>query len=206
MIHIEQGQTIFEHSEFIVLDPTGDYNNDDLILCAHKDNPTEPYSKFEAQYVGYGGMVYKITDEAQLLKEIQDIDPSTLIDIPSIDQVQAVDPFTQTVSEVTPTEPAVATPTEPAPYFAPTEPVAPSMSTTTPTSELLNSTTTSPLPTPEATVPVSTTTPEIILPPELPPEIIPEATTTPVIEVPVVEAPITIPEPAAIIDTATTTP
>ena len=200
MIHIEKNQKVYGHDEFIVLDSTADYNNDDLILCAHKDNPTAPYSKFEAQFVAYGGMVYKITDDNELLKEIQNIDPATLIDIPSVDQIQAIDPFNQVVSDTpTPTlaptnTPNVVTPpttatttsatTSPdvAPYFAPAPPVVPVVSTTTPGINLTNASST---PIINPTLPTSSTASSTIITPinastTTTPIILPESSSTPI--------------------------
>lgn len=79
MIYLEQGQNVAENEDLVVYDATGDYNDADMVICAKRETPFEPYCRFEAQFIAYGGVVYAINDEAKLLEEIQKIDPETTI-------------------------------------------------------------------------------------------------------------------------------
>ncbi len=79
MIYLEQGQQVAENEDLVVYDATGDYNDADMVICAKRETPFEPYCRFEAQFIAYGGVVYAINDEKKLLEEIQKVDPDTAI-------------------------------------------------------------------------------------------------------------------------------
>jgi outer membrane biosynthesis protein TonB len=79
MIYLEQGQNVAENEDLVVYDATGDYNDADMVICAKRETPFEPYCRFEAQFIAYGGVVYAINDEKKLLEEIQKVDPDTAI-------------------------------------------------------------------------------------------------------------------------------
>lgn len=79
MIYLEQGQSVAENEDLVVYDATGDYNDVDMVICAKRETPFEPYCRFEAQFIAYGGVVYAINDEKKLLEEIQKVDPDTAI-------------------------------------------------------------------------------------------------------------------------------
>jgi hypothetical protein len=79
MINLQQGQDVAENEDLVVYDATGDYNDNDMIICAKRETPFEPYCRFEAQFIAYGGIVYAISEEEKLLEEIQKIDPETTL-------------------------------------------------------------------------------------------------------------------------------
>jgi hypothetical protein len=79
MINLQQGQDVAENEDLVVYDATGDYNDNDMIICAKRETPYEPYCRFEAQFIAYGGIVYAISEEEKLLEEIQKIDPETTL-------------------------------------------------------------------------------------------------------------------------------
>lgn len=153
MIHLDQGQTVAEHPELVVFDVTGDYDDHDMILCAKADDSSNPYCRFEAQFIAYGGVVYSISDDTQLTNVIDQMDPDNTLNDPTDNSL--VTPDTTSTTTV-PTNDTVITPPDPA---IPTPPPPVDTSTST-------STTTPP-------VTDSTTTPDVI------PDTIPDATTTP---------------------------
>lgn len=79
MIYLQQGQDVAENEDLVVYDATGDYNDNDMVICAKRETPNEPYCRFEAQFIAYGGIVYAISEEEKLLEEIQKIDPETTL-------------------------------------------------------------------------------------------------------------------------------
>jgi hypothetical protein len=74
MIYIEKGQKIAENENIVVFSETGDYNDFDLIEYSKIDTPESPMGAFQAQFVKYGGLVYKFSDPEELGKEILKID------------------------------------------------------------------------------------------------------------------------------------
>lgn len=93
MIYLEQGQKVLDRPELVVYEPTGERNDTDMVICAEAKNPGEPFCWLEAQYIAYGGVVYKISDEKELETEILKIDPDS-----SINEV-ALDPVSSTVED-----------------------------------------------------------------------------------------------------------
>jgi hypothetical protein len=51
MVHIEKGKEIDGVPPMVVCSETGDYNEEDLIRCALKTDPNNPYVAFQAQYI-----------------------------------------------------------------------------------------------------------------------------------------------------------
>jgi len=78
MIYLKKGQPLFENGGLVVYDQAGYYEDGDLVVCAMVDTPEEPYCRYEAKYVAYGGIVYSITDTAKLEEEIAKINPENL--------------------------------------------------------------------------------------------------------------------------------
>jgi hypothetical protein len=77
MIHLEQGQIVPDSTNLRVLVPTGDYNDNDLIECYGADDPTLAACSFQAQYIKYGGLVYKFNEPQALGEEILKTDPTS---------------------------------------------------------------------------------------------------------------------------------
>lgn len=84
MIYLEKGQFVSENDDLVVCDLTGTYFDTDMVLCAKKDTPDEPYCKLEAKFIAYGGVVYAISDEKKLLEEVKKTDPGTLLSVNTI--------------------------------------------------------------------------------------------------------------------------
>lgn len=81
MIYLEKGQFVAENDDLVVCDLTDTYLDTDMVLCAKKDTPDEPYCKFEAKFIAYGGVVYAVSDEEKLLEEVKKNDPDTLLSV-----------------------------------------------------------------------------------------------------------------------------
>lgn len=75
MIHIEKGQKVPEHDDLRVLSVDGDYDDNDLIECAHTDNPDFALCAFSASFVRYGGVVHQFSDPEMLGKALLALDP-----------------------------------------------------------------------------------------------------------------------------------
>lgn len=80
MIHIEQGQPLFEHKNLRVKSATGDYADSDLIKFYDIKDTSNVYGSYQAQYVKYGGLVYKFNDPKELGEAILKIDPESTHD------------------------------------------------------------------------------------------------------------------------------
>lgn len=85
MINLQQGQSVAERDDLVVYESTGEYNDADMVICALAETPAEPYCRLEAQFIAYGGLVYAISDEKQLLEEVQKIDPETTLSEETLD-------------------------------------------------------------------------------------------------------------------------
>ncbi len=79
MIYLEQGQKLFDRPELVVYEATGERADTDMVICAKAENPSEPFCWLEAQYIAYGGVVYKISDNKELEAEILKTDPDSTI-------------------------------------------------------------------------------------------------------------------------------
>ncbi len=77
MIHIEKDQNILEEKNLRVSSATGDYNDTDLIDFYDVTNPDVVAGSFQAQYIKYGGFIYKFNDPKELGEEILKIDPES---------------------------------------------------------------------------------------------------------------------------------
>lgn len=77
MIHIEQNQTIPENENIRVLSQAGDYNDTDLIEYYSIKEPGIAQGAYHAQFIKYGGLVYRFSDPKELGEEILKIDPES---------------------------------------------------------------------------------------------------------------------------------
>lgn len=77
MIHIQKDQEIPENENIRVFSPTGDYNDTDLIEYYSVEDPAIPQGAFHAQFIKYGGIVYRFNDPKELGAEILKIDPES---------------------------------------------------------------------------------------------------------------------------------
>lgn len=92
MINLQQGQSVAERDDLVVYESTGEYNDTDMVICALAETPSEPYCRLEAQFIAYGGLVYAISDEKQLLEEVQKIDPETTLAEETLDSAVGKQP------------------------------------------------------------------------------------------------------------------
>ncbi len=74
MIHIEQGQSVADNENLKVVTATGDYSDNALIEFCNVDTPEVVAGSFAAQYIKYGGMVYRFNGAKELGEEILKID------------------------------------------------------------------------------------------------------------------------------------
>lgn len=164
MIYLKKGQKLFNNEGMVVADSTGYYEDGSVVLCAMFHSPNEPVCSYEAKYIAYGDLVYNITNEEDLMKEIEKIDPNTLLGKTAkdvnldklIEEIQTVDnPTPELVpNEVSPGTEQVTGQSE-APVEAPiVEPVVEPTVTPEPIPEIV--------PIIETPVEVSTTTPPVL--------------------------------------------
>lgn len=128
MIFLTKGQTVINNPGLVVYDQTGYYEDGDTVVCASVLSPEEPVCRYEAKYIAYGGMVYSVTNEEELMKEILKMDAETLF---GRDRSQFnADQLLKRVPK-TPQNPAPVTPVTPI-TPTPTSTTTPTTSTTTP--------------------------------------------------------------------------
>ncbi len=77
MIHIEKDQLVTENSHLKVATATGDYDDNALIEVYDISNPGIITGSFHAQYIAYGGLVYRYNSAKELGEEILKIDPES---------------------------------------------------------------------------------------------------------------------------------
>ncbi len=77
MIHIEKDQKIAENENLRVATATGDYEDTALIEFYEISKPGIATGSFQAQFIKYGGVVYKFNDPKELGNEILRIDPES---------------------------------------------------------------------------------------------------------------------------------
>ncbi|GEM_PF-2568222 len=77
MIHIQKDQYVAENENLRVATATGDYEDVALIEFYDIANPDVIAGRFQAQYIRYGGMVYRFNDPKELGAEILLIDPTS---------------------------------------------------------------------------------------------------------------------------------
>lgn len=80
MIHIEKDQIVPDNTNLRVLSITGDYSDNDLIECYGADDPTLAVASFQAQFIKYGGLVYRYNSPEELGAAIAEIDPDSTHD------------------------------------------------------------------------------------------------------------------------------
>ena len=117
MIFLTKGQQLIEQPGLVVYDPTGYYEDDATITCASVLAPNEPLFKYEAKFVAYGGMVYAITDEEKLMKEVTKLDIKSLFGKKrtelSADELLNLNRVPQTLREESPVDIREEEPTQP---------------------------------------------------------------------------------------------
>ncbi len=77
MIHIEKDQLVSENQTLKVATATGDYDDNALIEVYDISNPGVITGSFHAQYIAYGGLVYRYNSAKELGEEILKIDPQS---------------------------------------------------------------------------------------------------------------------------------
>lgn len=80
MVPITKGQVLKDEAMMVVASDDGQYGDSDLIMCAHKDAPDVPTAMFQAQYVAYGGIVYRFNTPEELGKAVLALDPGATLD------------------------------------------------------------------------------------------------------------------------------
>lgn len=193
MIYLKKGQALFDNPSMVVYDPTGYYDDGTSVICAPVFAPEEPACRYEAKYIAYGGIVYSISDEEELLKQVLEIDPASLLGKDSkqvaVDKAvgEIVTQGTTPTPEESPTqareeniEEEPQTTTDTPTTAPPTDILSNNTSTTTSTTTASTTDTVSP------TSDTSTTTPIVDLPPTTTPpeEILPiDTAPTPIVEI-----------------------
>lgn len=111
-VHIEQDSPIPETTNQFVLSPTGDYGPFDLIEF-YQDGIKQSFGAYQAQFVKFGGIVYRESEYIELLKQLNvvvEAEPVSLDEILQRDQ-------TIVITDAQPTVQAEnSNPTELAPY------------------------------------------------------------------------------------------
>lgn len=77
MIYIEQGQKIADHEHLKVKSPSGEYDDYALIEFSNVKDGGRIVGSFQAQYVKYGGLVYRFNEVKELGEAILAIDPES---------------------------------------------------------------------------------------------------------------------------------
>lgn len=77
MIHIEKDQKVVENEHLRVASETGDYEDSAQIEFYDIKKPDSVYGSFQAQYVKYGGLVYRFNSPRELGIEILRVDPNS---------------------------------------------------------------------------------------------------------------------------------
>jgi hypothetical protein len=184
MIYLEKGQKVFEKPELVVYEQTGERNDTDMVICAKVESPEEPFCWLEAQYIAYGNVVYSISDDKELEKEILKMDPDSTINDVVVEN---------TVQENTPPAAPEQPVAEPTPSAG--TPVSAQETAVVPPTENASSTPATPEVLPETVTSATTTPVEVVEPTPVEPVVVPEVPPAPVEPevVPVVEP---VPEPA----------
>lgn len=74
MIHLEKDQKVAENENLRVAADTGDYTDSAAISCYDVTDASIPLCSFQAQYVMYGGIVYRFNDPKDLGAAILQVD------------------------------------------------------------------------------------------------------------------------------------
>lgn len=87
-VRIYKDQSIPENPDLFVFSPTGDYGPFDLIGTYQKGTPGVQFSSLQAQYVKFGGVVYREKEYIDILSQLGlvDLKPDTLNDMLTADQ------------------------------------------------------------------------------------------------------------------------
>jgi hypothetical protein len=181
MIYLKKGQPIFDNPGMVVYDPTGYYDDGTSVICAPVFAPEEPACRYEAKYIAYGGIVYSISDPDMLLKQITEMDPTTLFGKDS--KQVTLDKAADKIVVQDPQDPNIVSEDPVVKDTPPEEPPQKETPTTTPPEDILSSDTST------TTNPVVDTTPIEVTPSEIPPSDT-STTTSPAVDTPVVEAPV----------------
>ena len=170
MIYLKKGQTLFDNPGMVVYDSTGYYNDGDSVVCAPIFAPEEPACRYEAQYVAYGGMIYSVSNQDELMKKILEIDPKSLFGKDSsqialdkmVDQIvpQAETPVGQ---EALVAEESLNSTTTPAAVLPDNSPSPSPTPSPTPSPEVTPSPTPVASSTPEVTIPDATPSPSPVI-------------------------------------------
>lgn len=83
MIKIEQHQKLPESDNLFVLSPSGDYEDSAFIDYYDISQPDIAAGRFQAQYIKYGGIIYRFNDPTSLGEELLKIDPKSTHDAAS---------------------------------------------------------------------------------------------------------------------------
>ncbi len=77
MIYLENNQSVKDEKGLFIASSSGNYEDGDLIEFYNENSPGIVAGVFQAQYVKYGGMVYRFNGHAELGAEILKIDPES---------------------------------------------------------------------------------------------------------------------------------
>lgn len=89
-VRIYNNQIVPENPSLVVLSPTGDYGPFDLIECGESGGAVA--AAFQAQYVKFGGVVYREQEYIEVLSKLGlvDLKPDTLSDMLTSDKTAIV--------------------------------------------------------------------------------------------------------------------
>lgn len=193
MITILSGQKIAENPDLRVTSPSGDYGDFDLIECESTQDGEAGSFMYQAQFVKYGGIVYRFNTPEELGAELFKLDPDSTHDAATLYREDEERRQRRLAGNLRPENPA---PVENEP-----EPVIESENEPVIESEVPNNESASSTPefAPEATTtpevinpePATTSTPEVVVEPPVPE---PEVVTPPVEPEPIVEPEAVVPE------------
>lgn len=88
MVHIAKSQPVPQNENLVVISPSGNYGDNDLVECCDIKNPSLSICAFQAQFIKYGAMVYQYSNAEELAEAILAVDP--------ISEHSAVDFYKQT--------------------------------------------------------------------------------------------------------------
>lgn len=77
MIHIEQHQLVPDNNRLRVFSVSGDYSDNDAIECYTEDEPDVAVCSYQAQFIKYGGLVYRFNTPEELGAALVQIDPES---------------------------------------------------------------------------------------------------------------------------------
>jgi len=80
MVPITKGDRLLDVDNFVVLSDSGEYGDFDLILCGDPSSSAESAMMYQAQFVRYGGLVYRFETPETLGEALIAIDPKSTHD------------------------------------------------------------------------------------------------------------------------------